>query len=117
MSDVFRLSLCVNSSKQASWMNRNGTWNELNLEFDSDYHIEYVTAFEKAAGFPFLWHQSLILKTFNSELFKRQLKSVKPVNLMTLNCPKVQFYFQLDFQKAAFWDQPYHKPDFTSLRP
>ena len=45
-------------------MNRNGTWNELNLEFDSDYHIEYVTAFEKAAGFPFLWHQSLILKTF-----------------------------------------------------
>ena len=85
-------------------MNRNGAWNELNLEFDSDYHIEYVTAFEKAAGFPFLWHQSLILKTFNSELFKRQLKSVKPVNLMKLNCPKVQFYFQLDFKKAAFWD-------------
>ena len=48
-------------------MNRNGTWNGLNLKFDSDYHIEYVTAFEKAAGFPFLWHQGLSFKTFYSE--------------------------------------------------
>ena len=105
-SDVFRLSLCANSSKRPSWMNRNGTWAELNLEFDSDYHIVYDTAFEKAAGFPFYDTKALFFKTFHSELFKRQLNSVKPVNLVTLFCPKLQFNFQLDFGDTIIWPSP-----------
>ena len=57
---VFRLSLCVNSwNEPLEWI-ENGTWNEMNLEFVSDYdNIVYVTAFEITVGFPFLWHQSL----------------------------------------------------------